>query len=44
MSSSSSRISIKRQLNPKINNLKITPFYTNNTTANSSKKNTLIIN
>ena len=44
MSSSSSRISIKRQLNPKINNLKITPFYTNNTTANSSKKNTLIMN
>ena len=44
MSSSTSRLLNKRSLNPKINNLKITPFYTNNTTANSSNKNTLIMN
>ena len=44
MSSSSSRLSNKKSLNPKILNLKIAPFYTNNTTANSSNKNTLIMN
>ena len=38
MSTSSSRISHKNRLNPKINNLKITPFYTNHTTENSCKK------
>ena len=44
MSSSSSRLSKKKSLNQKISNLKIAPFYTNNTTAHSSNKNTLIMN
>ena len=45
MSTSSSKLSKKRQLNPKINtNLKVVTFYTNHTTAHSSHKNTLVMN
>lgn len=43
MSSSNSNSS-KNKFNPKIKIFKITPFQTNHTTANSSNKNTLILN
>ena len=44
MSTSSSKRSNKKQLNPEINNLIKATFYTNHTTAHSSHKNTLVMN
>ena len=43
MSSSISKISYRKRLNPKINNLKLAPLHTNFTTAYSRNKNTFMM-